>query len=164
MATALTSFTSYDEIRAVLGVSDEELENETLGLPLYLRQLQLQLSGISPGLEAAYDTAAALAGNGTVQQQKLVLVMQVFSAYAIARILLTSLSLFAPKRITDGKAEFERIADPYQDLRGEVNDYYDDLLGQLKDAANDLDLPIGLATLRSYILTAGLGYNPVTNV
>ena len=164
MANALTAFTSYDEIRAVLGVSDEELENVTLALPLYLRQLQLQLAGVSSGLESLYDTISAMPETGrTPQQARLYNVMQVFSAYAISKILLTSLSLFAPKRITDGRAEFERVADPFKDLRDEVNSYYDDLLGLLTEAAGDLGLPVGTrVNPRVYTVAAGLSVNPVT--
>ena len=41
----LTDYTTYDTVRAVLGVAEEELEDATLGLPMYLQQLQKSMDG-----------------------------------------------------------------------------------------------------------------------
>ena len=96
MPTALTDFATYDEIRAVLGVSDEELEDGTLALPMYLKLLQLDFGDIAGTLEAQY-LAAKASTPPSAAEQKLVDVVSVFSAYASSKHLLTSLPRFAPK-------------------------------------------------------------------
>jgi hypothetical protein len=50
----LLDLTSYDQVRAVLGVSDEELTDTTLALPIYWRKLQMDLETVHPDLEALY--------------------------------------------------------------------------------------------------------------
>ena len=46
----ITDYAAYDEIRAVLGVSDEELEDATLALPMYEKLLNMELLDISEDL------------------------------------------------------------------------------------------------------------------
>lgn len=158
----LTDFTSYDEIRAVLGVSDEELEDVTLALPLYSNTLSFDLFDISPTAESLYQTIRALPPSSlTVPQQRFLSVAQVFSAYAVSRTLLTSIALFAPKRITDGRAETDRVTDPFKDLRDDVNAGYQSLKSRLVDALAGLGEVLTPATSRVYATTAGLATDPV---
>ena len=119
MAT-ITQFTSYDEIRATLGVSDEELEDATLALPMYMRDLGFELADIASDVESTYATVAALPGPLTTVQQRFYDAVQLFSTFNVAKQLLTSLPLFAPKSIGDGRADFDRQADPFQDVRDGV--------------------------------------------
>ena len=116
MAT-ITQFTSYDEIRATLGVSDEELENATLALPMYVRDLGFELADIASDVESTYGTVSTLPGPLTTVQQRFYDAVQLFSTFTVAKQLLTSLPLFAPKSIGDGRANFDRQTDPFQDVR-----------------------------------------------
>ena len=163
MPTALTQFTSYDEIRAVLGVSDEELEDTTLALSMYPRLLEMDLGDISSGLVDQYLAIYALAIK-TPEEQKLLDVVSVFSAYAISKHLLTSMPLFAPKRITDGRAETDRVTDPFEGVREGVNSTYQTLRARVLIALGNLGTPVTAATQRTYFAVAGLAINPVTNV
>lgn len=163
MPTALTDFATYDEIRAVLGVSDEELEDGTLALPMYLKLLQLDFGDIAGTLEAQYLAAKALP-SPSAAEQKLLDVVSVFSAYAISKHLLTSMPLFAPKRITDGRAEADRITDPFEGVRQGVNSMYPVLRGRVLAALEALGTSVTAAVGRTYFSTAGLAINPITNV
>ena len=163
MPTALTDFASYDEIRAVLGVSDEELEDGTLALPMYLKLLQMEFGDMEPTLEVQY-LAAKSSASPTAEEQKLVDVVSVFSAYAISKHLLTSLPLFAPKRITDGRAETDRVTDPFEGVREGVNSTYQSLKARVLIALSNAGTPTTAATQRTYFAAAGLAINPVTNV
>ena len=163
MPTALTDFATYDEIRAVLGVSDEELEDGTLALPMYLKLLQLDFGDIAGTLEAQY-LAAKASITPSAAEQKLVDVVSVFSAYAISKHLLTSLPLFAPKRITDGRAETDRVTDPFEGVREGVNSTYQSLKARVLIALSNAGTPTTAATQRTYFAAAGLAINPVTNV
>lgn len=158
--TTLLDYTSYDEIRAVLGVSDEELEDITLALPIYTQKLGFELSDISDTLESVYETAKT-APAPTAAQTKLLNSVQVFSAYAIAKHLLGSASLFAPRRIGDGRAETERVTDPFETLRDDVESGYLSLKQRVSSALVGLGEQVGAATSRTYAAIAGL---PVDNV
>ena len=163
MPTALTDFATYDEIRAVLGVSDEELEDGTLALPMYLKLLQLDFGDIAGTLEAQY-LAAKASITPSAAEQKLVDVVSVFSAYAISKHLLTSLPLFAPKRITDGRAETDRITDPFEGVREGVNSMCRVRESRVGAALAALGTSVTVNPARTFFSVAGLAINPVTNV
>ena len=162
MPTALTDFTSYDEVRAVIGVSDEELEDNTLALPLYIIKLQMDLEDLSVDLEALYLAAKTSASPSAVEQ-KLVDVVSVFSAYAVAQHLLTSLPLFAPQRITDGRAETGRVADPFEGVREGVTSTLQLLKQRISKLLELLGQQVAVTTARVYTRTAGLAVDPITN-
>ena len=162
---SILHFTTCDSIRAVLGVAPEELEDATIELPLYVSQLQFDLSDIAAGLEADYTATISIPPiSRTAPQQLFVDVTSVFSAYAIAKILLTSLSTFAPVKILDGRAEVGRIADPFSGVRDGVNANYDLLRKRLINTYLGLSGGGGAAAAisRSFFTTAGLATDPIT--
>jgi hypothetical protein len=160
----LLDLTSYDEVRAVLGVSDEELSDTTLALPIYLQKLQMDLESVHPDLEDLYASTAALPESiRTFQQQKLFNVVQVYAAHASARTLLTSAALFAPKNITDGRAGVERFQDPFALLRDDIDNALIALRVRLKNLLVAAGLTFPLVTGRAYFGAAPLSVNPVTN-
>lgn len=57
----ITDYTTYDDVRAVLGVSTDELEDTTLALETYASALLLDLEDVDVALPAAYS---ALLGTG----------------------------------------------------------------------------------------------------
>lgn len=159
----LIQYATYDEIRAVLGVSDEELEDGTLALPMYVKLLQMDLADIDATLETQYTAISALPTKSDLEQ-KLLDVVSVFSAYAISKHLLTSMPLFAPKTITDGRAEVERVTDPFEGVRVGVNTMYPILRARVLAALGNLGTPITADAARTYFVATGLAVNPVTNV
>ena len=160
---SILHYTTCDSIRAVLGVAPEELEDATIELPLYVIQLQFELTDIAAGLEAAYTVCASIPPiSRTAPQQLLFDTTQVFSAYATSKILLTSLSTFAPVKILDGRAEVNRMADPYEGVRSGVNANYDALKKRLANAYQATLGSVATSTTRSYFSTAGLATDPVT--
>jgi hypothetical protein len=161
--TTLAQFTTPDEVRAVLGVAPEELRDEVLAMPMYLRQLQFALSDIDGTLESTYLTIAALASR-TTAQQRLYDVMQVYAPYAVAKTLLTSVALFAPRRITDGRAETERVVDPFEDVREGVDAGLISLKDRLVSALAGVGTTVTTVTrVVTFSTSTGLAVNPVTN-
>lgn len=160
----LVDFMSYDEPRAILGVSDEELENDTLELPLYMRELSMDLEDLYPGLEQLYLSKTALPTK-TNTEQKLLDVVQVYAAYATSKTLLTSLSLFAPKQITDGRATTDRTADPFSSVREGVNSTLEKMKTRVLAAVALVGGQVTVApkVIRTYFGVAALATNPVTN-
>lgn len=109
---SVTDYTSYDSVRAVLGVTDLELPDVTLGLPLFSHKLDKALSSVS-GVYAPDTEERTLAGhytyiNGleapTDDQALLFGLIAVYSTYLVGAAAGGSLSMLAPKTISDGKA------------------------------------------------------------
>lgn len=160
----LTDFTTYDDIRAVLGVSDEELEDLTIALSTYIDQLELTLADIDAGLQAAYVTVAAKQeATRTVAEQKFYKLTRLFSSFAVARDLLTSLDLFAAKVITDGKASVQRF-DTYEETRKAVLSMFSTLRKRLDVAYALIDIahaPVQSA-VAIFAVKSALAIDPVT--
>jgi hypothetical protein len=122
---ALIQFTSYDDIRAALGVSPEELEDATLSLPLYDFSLTGELEDISLTLITDFLALPVDSGTWSDDQRRFDAATRLFSTYAVARELTVALPLFAPKEITDGKAATTRFTqDPYRATIDGVNAAY----------------------------------------
>ena len=159
----LTDYTTYDEIRAILGVAQLELEDATLALGLYERLLEEDLTSVDDGLIAQYAAIAAIAeGSRTTAQQKYYDVIQLFSAYSTARHLLSSLQYFAANQITDGRASEQRVADPYSATRENVERSYGKLRARALVTYGALGNSITAAVTRVYAEVATLGVDPVT--
>lgn len=167
MAT-LSDFTSPDEIRAVLGVAPEELEDATLNLPLYVRSLVFELTDLASDMDTQYLAVAALpAVDRSATQQRLYDCTQLFSAYSVSKQLLGSISLFAPQSIKDGRAELDRQDDPFGDVKEGVIDGLN--LARKRLVAAYAALPAtGLVataiTAPVFSVSAGLASDPVTGV
>jgi hypothetical protein len=156
--------TTPDEVRAVLGVSAEELEDATLDLKVFTDQLELDLSDIDSTLPALLDSILATPVlSRTAEQTKVFTIANLFSAYAYGRILLTSLPLFSPKKLTDGRAEFERFADPFEAVRNGVNAGYVSIRARLQAALTLLSgytPPAAITPI--FTIAAPLAVDPVT--
>lgn len=114
---ALKAYIEFAEVRAALGVSVSELKDDVLELPLYEGILIKELEDVSPTCLADYtavndkDDAAK-----TTAEKDFQLAFELFSVFAVARGLTSSLPLFSPKSIGDGKASASRFSDsPYKD-------------------------------------------------
>lgn len=166
---AITTYTSYDTIRAILGVSAKEIKDATLGLPLFETQFLLEMGDVDQGGGAVisqYNTIAALTPSArTAQQQQLLNLVNMLAAYSVGRQILTGAALAIPVRVTDGKAELERFdTQNFDKVREGVLLSYGQVLRRLKavivalvPSAQVLD-----NTARTHILSAGLASDPVT--
>lgn len=131
---ALLTYTTYDDIRAALGVSSDEIEDATLSLALYELNLTSEFEDIDLSLESTYATVSALTSRTDVQERFLQ-ATRLFSTYAVAYQATTSLPLFSPKDITDGKAAFSRYADsPYKEVIKRVEQFYGKYKSRLEQA------------------------------
>ena len=105
----ITTYTTYDEVRATLGVSDDEIVDATLALPIWATNLEFALDEFSAVLVATYETIA-------VKEESSRTGTRLFATYTVAEDLLKSLPMFSFKRLTDGKAEAERF-DAWKDTK-----------------------------------------------
>jgi hypothetical protein len=146
-ALVVTDYTSFDEVRAALGVSDEEVGDATLGLPMYGNHLEGEMQALADDLALTEDiaetvsTISAIAPASRTKPQKRVLSnVALFATYAVARHLGTSLAMMAPKAITDGKAGFTRFSDgPYKSVLLQVEKQYENTRNALAGALSTLN-------------------------
>ena len=112
---ALVDYTTFDDIRAVLGVPEEQLEDATISLDVYEFNLTDELESVDLTVPAEFITVAAIDQRNAVQD-RFFRSVKLFAAYAVAKQLLASLPMFGPKEVTDGKASVVRFAmNPYKD-------------------------------------------------
>lgn len=162
---ALVDFVGFDDIRAALGVSSDELQNATLSLDLYEYNLVSELEAIDIPLASVY---MALKGSAPSTwddlQKRFYQAVRVFSAYAVAKQATVSLPMFGPKEKTDGKASVVRFAlDPYKATIDAVLAQYEAARLRLIAAyagLNATDAPP--ASTRPYLVVASPTYDPVT--
>ena len=163
---ALLDFTTYEEVRAVLGVSATELTDSVLSQPQYSTTLTLELREISTSVSTLYATISAIPEVGrTANQQWFYDLTRLTAAYAIASNLLISLPLFSVSRLTDGRAEFERQKDIFKDVKEAVEAMYGRLRGKLAELLLTLE-PNAIVfseVTQVYTVSIGLGTDPVTN-
>lgn len=162
---ALTDYTTYADVRGVLGVSDDELEDATLALALYSDHLLQEFDDVSTTLASDFATVAAITpeSSRTAVQQRFYRLTRLFAAYAVAKQLGSGLPLFGPKDITDGKATVSRFADsPYRAVLKEVQNKYDELRIKLKEAHAGLSSSATNTVVRSYFSAVGMATDPVT--
>ncbi len=114
----LTAFTTYADIRTVLGISSDELPDEDLALETYLFGLMSELEAVSPTLESDYVVAASAVTNNTATetQKSIYRAARLFATIQVGLAAAYSLPLRAQKSLTDGKAGVSRFTGtPYKD-------------------------------------------------
>lgn len=157
----ITDYTTYDDVRAVLGVSTDELEDTTLALETYASALLLDLEDVDVALPATYS---ALPGTGrTAAQERFFVTVRLFATYAVARQLTSSLPMFGPKDITDGKAGVTRFADsPYKETIKRLQAEYDRYRTRLEKAYAGLTAGAYTLTVPTFLSVASPTSDPVT--
>lgn len=162
MASDLTDYCSYDEVRAILGVSNEELDDAVLGVPLYFYALKRELQSVAPPLPTLFDSVTQKQEDArTPEEANLYEATCIFSAYAVAKKVGMALGMFGVRSVTDSKAGFARFADsPYKDtlerLDGEKNQAKSALLAAIKaldpGASTQAGAPLaGLVVVKRFV-------------
>lgn len=159
----LTTYTSYADIRAVLGVSDEDLEDATLALQLYDDHLTQELEDIALTLPETYVTTKALS-TPSAAETRFLTACNLFATFAVAKTLTAALPIFAAKQVTDGKAAVTRFDNPYKDTLKAVNEQYERQRNRLVAALAAIGTSSTAATARVYMAVASPSFDPVTGV
>lgn len=158
---ALTAYTTYDTVRAVVGLSPKELSDDVLSLPMYEQLLKEDLYSVASELNTTF--LALPGGMLSAYEQKLKDQVEVFAAYSVAEKLLSPAGIFCPQVINDGRASRDTGADPYANLRVDVPK----MLAVLRTRITitlDLLAVTSTVSVRTYALTGstGLASDPVT--
>lgn len=159
----LTDYTSYAEIRASLGVSDDDLADETLALALYDDYLQGELADVAATLPDTF-AATKLLPAPTAQETRFLKACSLFSTFAVAKMLTAALPLFAAKQVGDGKAVVARFDNPYKDTIKSVNEQYEKMRNRLIAALALVGTTSAAKVTQNYLTVASPSYDPVTGV
>lgn len=161
----LTAFLTYDEVRAVLGVSQDDIEDSTLALDVYKYGLldAFEEMEVSP-LEAYLSIYEGDPAQMEAVEFRLYRAVRLFAVYQVARELLGALPMFAPKEHTDGKASAVRFsADPYKDTKKSVEQRYEQQLQRLANAIAAYNSTAKVErAIRPYFIGVASGSDPVT--
>ena len=162
---ALTDYTTFNDIRAVLGVTTDDLEDSTLSLDVYVFDLEAELDDLEPSPHAAYkELREQDPDTMSDNERRFFQAVRLFSTYSVGKQLLTSLPMFAPKEHSDGKSSMTRFAlDPYKETIKRVEGGYDKMRERLINAFAGLTASAATsATPRVFFLGSGLASDPVT--
>jgi hypothetical protein len=114
----INTYFKFDEVRATLGISAKELPDTVLELDMYGEFLFQELMAIEGALDPDtternliehYDYIKALA-SPTDAQALLKSYIRMFALYTVAANVADTISLMAPKTISDGKALITRFS------------------------------------------------------
>ena len=108
----VTDYTSYAEIRAVIGVDSLELPDATLGLQTFATALYRTLLSIT---NSSGDTLVALFDaidpfDMDISEEILYYTIKEYATYVVADACCSGLSMFALKSDSDGKATQSRFS------------------------------------------------------
>ncbi|MDI1362516.1 hypothetical protein [Methylotenera sp.] len=163
----LTSYTTYNDIRAILGVNPKELPDADLALETYLFELETKLQEVGTDLIAKYTEAAAavLTATETSLQKGLYRAVRLYASSSVSLSVAYSLPMRAQKSITDGKAGLDRFTGtPYKDtvdnLLNLAASYRDDLAKQYILSAGGT--PATITTIPAFMGVSSPSYDPVT--
>ena len=162
-AAPITTYTTYADVRAALGVSDDDLEDTTLGLELYANYLEVELEDVNIDLPTTYATTEAL-GTPTAAEERFLKSCRLFATFAVARQLTSALPIFAAQQVSDGKASVQRFDTPYKDAIKSVNEQYDRLKNRLVQSLASIGTSTSAATAMTYVSVVSPAVDPVTGV
>lgn len=158
----LTEYTTYNDVRAALGVSEEEIDDATLGLALYETLLNEDLLAVDALLVSTWLALPAVDAR-SAPQLRLGALVSLYSTYAVANRLLGSVELFGFLKVADGRASTERPGDAFTNLRNNIAA----MLARVKDlllAVLQILAPgvVVTATVFSWVSSTGIAADPVT--
>lgn len=151
----LTDYTTYAEVRAVLGVSSYELSDTTLGLATYTRSLYARLRavtgtfGVTTGSLIDIFEVLVDVVNPTAAQEDMLALIKQFATFIVAESCLTGLSLLAMKSESDGKTTQTRFSAEatFKDVAMNVRQQLNSLIAQLDRALGGADTALPLLSV-----------------
>lgn len=159
---ALLDYTTYADVRAALGVSEDELSDDTLALSLYSSNLKLELLEINSGFPALYATLKDKDPR-TSDEDLLYESTRLFATYSVAKQCCASLPMFGPKEVSDSKAAMVRFSDsPYKETAKQVYKQYEANKLRVVDAYRIVAVASGTRTQRVFMAVSQPTNDPVT--
>lgn len=130
----LTDFITYDEVRSTVGMSTDTLPDTVISLELYANTLDLALDSLTIAQASLNPIKTVFPGLDPTTDSTPYNLTRLFSIYTVALEVAVSLSMRAPKTLSDSKVTIGRFSPEatWQDVIKEIKLK----LGQLR---NDLE-------------------------
>lgn len=158
----LLNYTDPITVRALLGVSDLEIEDSQLSLPLYLLAIESGIDKLNENVLPMYLTLAGVTSKSLLQT-RFYNSVRLYAGTLVALELLPTLPMAAPKRIMDEKASVERVNDPYALLVANMKATLDALGARILASMAILDPTKAVTRVqRTFAVSVGLAIDPVT--
>lgn len=158
----ISEYTSFSEVRAILGVEDDELKDETLQLDTYGLELVEELREISPTLISLYSDIKDKSDRSD-EEGRVYELTRLFAVYYVAQQAGNALPMFSPRSIGDGKATMTRFSgEPYKEMLEEISGRVDLYRTRLKAALEELAAQTTNRSPRTTFVAVGPAYDPVT--
>ena len=161
MSTHITEYTTYSGIRAALGVSSDDLEDDVLALDLYADALEVEFDDVSVNFDALWQAARSATAPTTVQS-KFLTAVRLFASYAVAKQATVSLPIFAAKQVSDSKTTLQRFDNPYKDTIKGVNDQYGKMRNRLLATVAALNASTTTTVAKTYFAVVSPSVDPIT--
>lgn len=155
----IRDYTSYDEVRSVSGMSIDELPDTELALLLYANALELELDGLTIATTALNPIKTVFFTLDQDTDSTAYNLTRMFSTYTVALEVYVSLSMKAPKTLSDSKVTIGRFSpestfkDAIQAVKDKLSQIRDSLIG-IGAEETDTTLP--------YLTAIKPDYDPVT--
>lgn len=162
---ALTDFTTYSDIRAIVGLTSDELPDSDLDLESFIFGLQFELKSVGATLEADYMDAmiAVQQATATVAQTDFYRATKLFSTTYVGLTVAYSLPMRAQKSITDGKAGVTRFSDsPYKETLNNLQTLTAAAKAAMSEKYSILKGIVTRRTLATFMLAVRPSTDPVT--
>lgn len=167
-ALVFSDYTSPAVVRGLLGVAEEEIPDDiydTMGNS-FLLAVEETFEELNDSIISMFTTIKDIdAGSRTGAQQRFYDIVRLYAAYIVADDMANgSIEMFAPVKITDGKAEMDR-KDPYESLRASLKASLALWKARLGTALSALDATKIITTTKPTLAVgAGIAIDPVTGV
>ncbi len=152
---------SYDNVRSTCGLSEDELPDDTIKLSLYSSELELGLDSLSPSDEALLPVKKAFLELDPDADAEAYNLIHLFSVYAVSLAVCVSLSMRAPKTLSDSKVTIGRFS-PENTWR-DVIKALEKKLADFRDRIDDLGSSSTTSTL-TVMQVVKPAVDPVTGV
>lgn len=156
----ITTYTTYNDIRAALGVSLDDIKDSVLSLDIYSDSLTQEFEEISLDLETTYTTKSALP-TPTAAETRFITACNLFATYCVAKQLTAAMPLFAAKQLSDGKAQVSRFDNPYKDVVAQVLAQYEKARSRLLAAFEAITTTTTVSQSKSYFAVISPSTDPV---
>lgn len=165
MAANITDYCTADNIRSVLGISVDEVDDNTVLDMNFAVRLQERLYDLSPTLADYYATIKLLP-TPTTDQSRLLDMVSSFASYVVAQAIAETGANSIPVSIEDGKAKLERYRQSFKDLTDTLNKTLAYLTTKITALYTKLEPGVvtQVAVTPIYMVNVGLASDPVTGV
>lgn len=160
----ITEYTTFADVRSILGVEDDELRDETLELRTYSHALSEALHEVSPNLVELYrELQEKEPEERSSIEGRVVALTQLFASYAVALEASAALPMFSPRSIGDGKGSITRFSnDPYKDTIERIEQRFHLYRDRLRETLEELAEESQERVLPTFFRSASPAYDPVT--